>query len=458
MKNKLKIIVMLVVLIALVLCGCLWFMKIKAVPEGVYTTATVKRGDLVATIGATGTIEPEEVVDVGAQVAGLINTFGTDRNGKMIDYGSEVEAGTVLAKIDDSMYAADARQSEAQVQQAKAQVAAAEANLLQLKARLDQAQRDWERARKIGSSDALAVSLYDGYKAAYDGAVANVTAGEAAILQARAAVAQAEAALSRTQLNLGYCVIKSPVKGVIIDRRVNIGQTVVASLNAPSLFLIAKDLKRMQVWVAVNEADIGNIKPGQPVTYTVDAFQGETFKGEVGQVRLNATMSQNVVTYTVEVNTDNSSGKLLPYLTANMQFQVDRRDNVMMVPNAALRWTPQPERIVPDARSVMGKSRHSAGAGMAGGYAQRNAVDAAGTMVPKSTVWVVDGKYVRPVRIRVGITDGTMTEVQGDRLSEGAEVILSEVSTAAGALQNGSNAASSTNSNPFVPQMPGRRR
>jgi HlyD family secretion protein len=224
-----------------------------------------------------------------------------------------------------------------------------------LKAKLNQAERDWQRAQKLGPSDALAQSTYDAYRSAYDTAVANVAVGKAAILQAKASLAQAEAVLRRAQRNLGYCTIKSPVKGVIIDRSVNIGQTVVASLNAPSLFLIAKDLKRMQVWVAVNEADIGKIRPGLPVTFTVDAFPGETFRGEVGKVRLNASMTQNVVTYTVEIVTDNSSGRLLPYLTANVQFELDRRTNVLMVPNAALRWKPSAEQVAPEASETFEK-------------------------------------------------------------------------------------------------------
>ena len=443
----------------LVLASAAWYWSRKAVPAASFSTAAVKQGSLVETISATGTIEPEEVVDVGAQVAGLINAFGTDGNGKTIDYGSEVEAGTVLAKIDDSMYAADASQAAAQLQQAKAGVVSAEAGLQQLKAKLDQAQRDWTRAQAIGPSDALAQSSYDAYRSTYDSAKANVAVGEAAIVQARAAAAQADAAVSRAQLNLGYCVIKSPVKGVIIDRRVNIGQTVVASLNAPSLFLMAKDLRRMQVWVAVNEADIGAIKLGQPVTFTVDAHPGETFQGDVGQVRLNATMSQNVVTYTVEVNTDNSSGRLLPYLTANAQFQVDHRENVLMVPNAALRWVPPPERIAPDARTAPGKGRSATGAAAAGGGASpEGAPEASGPIAPKGTVWVVDGKYVRPVRARVGISDGTMTEVLSDRLAEGTEVVLSEMSAAGRGSTGGSAAPVSTNSNPFIPQLPGRRR
>ena len=186
--------------------------------------------------------------------------------------------------------------------------------------------------------------------------------GKAAIVQAKGTVAQAEATLKRALQNLNYCTIKSPVKGVIIDRRVNIGQTVVSSLNAPSLFLLAKDLNRLQVWVSVNEADIGRIKPGQPVTFTVDAQPGDVFPGKVGKIRLNATMTQNVVTYTVEVDTDNSGGKLLPYLTANVTFIVGERKNVLLVPNAALRWTPQLEQVVAEFRGSPKKAQGARGA------------------------------------------------------------------------------------------------
>ncbi len=459
MKRAVKLVVGVAILV-LVGAGVWWFWNTKKAPVVGFTTAPVKRGSLVATIGATGTVEPEEVVDVGAQVAGLINAFGKDKRGKPIDYGSEIEAGMVLAQIDDSMYAASAAEAAAQVKQANAQVASAEANLDQLKAKLDQAQRDWDRARKIGPSDAMAVSAYDAYKAAFDGAKANVTVGEAAILQARAAVTQAEAAESRAKLNLGYCVIKSPVNGVIIDRRVNIGQTVVASLNAPSLFLLAKDLKRMQLWVAVNEADIGSLKPGQPVTFTVDAYPGQVFQGTVGKVRLNATMTQNVVTYTVEVVTDNSDGRLLPYLTANAQFQVAQHDDVLMVPNAALRWQPQPTMIAPDARTqTRGAGRRSAGAGAPRAEGDKESATGPDAAVTRGTVWVRDGDFVRPVRIKIGITDGTMTEVQSEKLTEGTEVVLSEMMAAArGAPAASGGEATSNAASPFAPQFPSRQR
>ena len=300
-------------------------------------------------------------------MAGQINSFGKDVAGKTVDYGSVVDEGTVLAQIDDSLYAADVAAAQAALAQAKASqdqanasVVRAKADLGQMKAKLDQAQRDWDRAQKLGAGEALAQTQYDAYKSAYEVAKANVAVDEAAIVQAasavvqaKAAVAQAEAVLQRAQRNLGYCTIKSPVKGVIIDRRVNIGQTVVSSLSAPSLFLLAKDLKRMQVWVAVNEADIGQIHPGLPVTFTVDAFPGETFRGEVSKIRLNASMTSNVVTYTVEVITDNSNGRLLPYLTANVKFEIDRRTAVLLVPNAALRWSPQPDQVAPEFRDKL---------------------------------------------------------------------------------------------------------
>ncbi|MCX5685163.1 MAG: efflux RND transporter periplasmic adaptor subunit, partial [Planctomycetota bacterium] len=287
MKTAIKVVVIVILVLGIVgggIYAVYWYMGRNGQGPTLRTVA-VKRGDVVSSIAASGTVEPEEEVDVGAQIAGQILTFGKDKNGKEIDYRSDVEEGTVLAQIDDSLYAADAASAAAQLVQANASVTRAEADLGQMKAKLDQADRDWQRAQKLGPSEALAQSQYDAYKSGYDVAKANVAVGEAAIGQAKGAVAQAEATLQRAKRNLAYCTIKSPVKGVIIDRRVNIGQTVVSSLNAPSLFLIAKDLTRMEVWVQVNEVDIGSIYPGQPVSFTCDTFLGQTFRGEVGKVR-----------------------------------------------------------------------------------------------------------------------------------------------------------------------------
>jgi HlyD family secretion protein len=422
-----------------------WYLQRGNAQTASYRTDQVTRGDLLVSIRATGTVEPEEVVDVGAQVAGQILYFGKDANGKAVDYGSPVEAETVLAKIDDSLYSADEAQAQAQVQSAAATLQRAEADLEQLKAKLQQADRDWRRAQKLGPSEALAQASYDAYQSAYETAAANVAVGRAAILQAKASQAQAEAVLRRAQRNLGYCTIKSPVKGVIVDRRVNIGQTVVASLNAPSLFLIAKDLTRMQVWVAVNEADIGKIHPGLPVTFTVDAFPGETFRGEVGKVRLNASMTQNVVTYTVEIVTDNSNGRLLPYLTANVQFELDRRGNVLMVPNAALRWRPSAEQVAPEFRDAFEKPAARKAKPEAGSSPPSKSPEASAAGTSRAALWAPEGDYVKPIRVRPGLSDGTYTEVQGEGLTEGMNIV-----TGVQVQTNNKDVAT----NPFTPKFP----
>lgn len=434
-SDKKTLIIAAGVLVALVLI--VGFLKRSG--NGVtFRTVPVKRGDLLATISATGTVEPEEVIDIGAQVAGKIIAFGKDKQGKSVDYGSVVEAGTILARIDDALYAADAAAAQAQLEQSKAALQRSEADLGQLKAKLYQAQRDWARAQKLGPSDALSQADYDAAQSAFETAKANLEVGKAAIVQSQKTVKQAEAAYKRARQNLDYCTIVSPVKGVIIDRRVNIGQTVVASLSAPSLFLIAKDLNRLQVWVAVNEADIGHIHPGQPVTFTVDAHPGEVFSGEVGKVRLNANMTQNVVTYTVEVNTDNSNGKLLPYLTANVKFIVGEQHDVLLVPNAALRWVPLAQQIVPEFRESGKKGKGS------GGKAQGKPESDKQEQV-RGVVWVPQGSQVRPIKVKLGLSDGSLTEVASKKLHEGELVVVGEVDKQAG---NGASGGS-----PFAPQL-----
>ena len=379
-----------------------------------FRLAYVTRGDLLINISATGTVEPEEVVDVGAQVAGKIISFGKDNNGKIIDYGSEIEEGIVLAQIDDSTYLSDVQQAEAQLKKSKA-------DLMQMQAKSIQAENDWKRAEILGPSDALSKSSFDSYKAGNETAMANVTA-------AKAQIAIAEAVLAKAKRNLEYCIIKSPVKGVIIDRKVNIGQTVVSSLNAPSLFLIAKDLHRMQVWVSVNEVDIGNIFPGQAVSFTVDSFPGEQFEGKVKKVRLNASMSQNVVSYVVEVETENKDGKLLPYLTANVKFEVSNRQNVLLVPNAALRWTPLPEQILGGEKEYpKGKNEPA-------------------EKTKKGTIWVPEGDYVKPIRINLGKSDSINTEIESNELKENTPVVIGKIE-----ISPTENKDSVTN--PFAPNV-----
>jgi HlyD family secretion protein len=443
MKRFLIAITSVLLLGGLVALGALSYGKHKANPANEFQMTQVKPGDVVSRISATGTLEPEEVIDVGAQVAGLILSFGKDANGKPIDYGSRVEQGTVLARIDTSLYESDVAQSQAALVQAQANVQRAEADLGQLRAKLEQTDRDWKRAQELGPSNALAQTSYDAYKAAYETAKANLAVGEAVVAQSKGAVIQAQAVLEHAQRNLEYCTIVSPVEGVIIDRRVNIGQTVVSSLNAPSLFLIAKNLKRMQVWVSVNEADIGSIHAGQPVTFTVDALPGQTFSGTVAKIRLNATMTQNVVTYTVEVTADNSKDKLLPYLTANVQFEVARRNNVLTVSNAALHWSPQPEQIAPEYRNdPKGNSEKQK---RWGGNAPSEDSATAMSPVRPGLLWLKAENGLRPLRVFAGLSDGSVTEVNGNDLKQGLEVVVGQ--------SRGAVPQPIASTNPFTPQI-----
>jgi HlyD family secretion protein len=460
------------VLFTLVIAGgaALYYGKYwNADPPPSFRTVPVKEGDLTALVSATGTLEPEEVVDVGAQVTGPIASRGTDPKdpSRLIDYDSEVEVGTLLAKVDDTVY-------KAQYDQAEANRLRAQADLGQFRARLAQCEADKKRADGLRPMKAIADADYDVTEANYKAAVANLEVG-------KATVKQSEAALTMAKRNLDYCTIRSPWKGVIIDRRVNVGQTVVSAMSATSLFLIAKDLKRLQVWASVNEADIGRILKGMLVTFTVDAYPGETFQGTVYQIRKNATMTQNVVTYTVVVATDNSDLRLYPYLTANVSFQVEKRRDVLKIPNGVLRWKPRPEQVAPEHRESLlssgkGKGGDRASAAKSPGEAVETKADAAeakeakmpsdpkvaaalkhaakhgGKSVasgagdpkaPKTPVgetakpkahaeygqlWIKDGLWAKPVKVRIGITDGIETEVSGKDLTKDMEVIIGEQS------------------------------
>jgi len=502
-----------------------------------YRSEEAKHETLLASFTATGTLEPEDIIDVGTQVAGQIMEFGKDQNGKLIDYGSEVNAGTELALIDPALYQAKANQSRAmvvvakaasdqavaKVDDAKANVNVAKANLDQAKTNFDHAKRDWDRAQVLSPRQALAPADYDTYRATYETSKAAIVQNEAAAKQAevqvieaaaaaanaKANIGAAEAAAKQDEINLGYTHIVSPVKGVIIDRRVTIGQTVQSSFNTPSLFLLARDLKRMKVWASVNEADIGKVHLGQTVEFAVDAHPGQKFKGSVGLIRLNATMTNNVVTYTVEVLTDNAvefhltdrsfdalraakvpdavvdklaalkdkvfetrdlfttelsktlntdefgryqalvvnnadstNGKLLPYLTANLRFEVDKRDNALTVSNEALRWKPDVKQVVPESRGAFQKA-----------MAKRDASDGgkdtglAGAQT-HGVVWVEQGQFVRPVKVKLGLSDGARTEVIDGDLKEGDVVVTGD------ALITGGDSGS----NPFAPQMFGGKK
>jgi HlyD family secretion protein len=447
MRKSLKI--PIIVALALTLTGAagVWVWHARHANRPLWRTGVVRKGDLRATITATGTVEPEEVVDVGAQVAGQLLEFGKDKDGKTIDYGSKVESNMLLARIDARLYAADVALAKAAVDSDKAGEMQAAANLEQMKAKEVQAEADWKRAQRLGPSEALAPTTYDSYMANYEIAKANVELAKAALVQAKAATVQAEATRDKAQETLDYCTISSPVKGVIVDRRVNIGETVVSSLNTPSLFLIAKDLTRIQVWVSVNEADIGKIQTNQAVTFTVDAFPNRTFHGKVNKVRLNATMTQNVVTYTVEVNTDNTDGRLLPYLTANVLFLTGEVHDAFLALNSALRFRPAPDLVAPASGQADQRSGGAPDSGQRRG--RRGGGDDNTPVQQTGTLWVPEGALVRPIHVNLGLSDGTWTEVQGQGLSDGLTVVL-------GVQTPDMAAEAAPNASPFIPQF--RRR
>ena len=421
--------------------GGTWLLAHQTAPASEFRTSPVEREDLTPTITATGTLEPEEVVDVGAQVDGQIIAFGAEpgQAGKTVDYGSNVDVGSVLAKIDDRLYRFDLENARAEVDSAKATISKAQADLGQMNAKLYQATADWKRIEHLGPDSGVSESERDQYQANRLVAEANVADQKATIDQTKTTLAQDQAALEKAEQNVAYCTITSPVKGTIIDRRMNVGQTVVSAMSAPSLFLIAKDLRRMQVWAAVNEADVGSIHAGQAVEFTVDARPGETFRGTVGKVRYNASMTQNVVTYTVEINTDNDDRKLLPYLTANVKFMLDPRRAAQTVPNAALRWMPRDDQIAPGTAAADDDAAAAQPAAQAGGDALRD----------RGTAWVVAGPgRVRPVRVRVGVSDGSVTEiapVNPSGLPDGSAVVTGEIDPGEVVADGASN--------PFVPQF-----
>jgi HlyD family secretion protein len=372
-----------------------------------FRTADVRRGDVRASVSATGTIEPEEVVDVGVQVAGEVVAFGPDPRGegRTISYGSPVEKGAILAQLNDALY-------KARLDQARANLEKAEADVEQAEVKQRQAERDFDRSRRLLNKGPGMVPLQDAQNSE-----SNYEVSKAAVSVCRSSAAVARANLEEATANLGYTTIRSPVKGVILDRRVNIGQTVVASLNAPSLFLIAKDLSRMEIWASVNETDIGSIHVGQPADFTVGAFPGETFGGAVSQVRLNASMVQNVVTYTVAVSFDNPSGKLLPYLTARVEFEIEAHEAVLLVPKAALRWQPRIEFVAPSEREDYARSLRPRPETILGGPAR-------GEAGGRARIWVQVGEFVRAIPVRTGLSDGVVTEVDGEGVVEGTRAVV----------------------------------
>jgi HlyD family secretion protein len=319
-----------------------WHARHAAADAGGYRTAVVDRGDIRVAISATGTLSAISTVDVGSQISGQVTAV-------LADFNDHVDKDQVLARIDPGTY-------QAQIAQGSAEVGSARANLASAQAALRNAEADYARKSALASQQLVARSDADLARAARDQARAQVAAASAQITQQQASTQTA-------QLNLQRTVIRSPVEGVVVTRTVEPGQTVAASLQAPVLFQIAEDLSKMQILLAVDEADIGQVKAGQQVSFGVDAFPDRQYRGSVQQVRLSATNTNNVITYPVVVAVDNSDRSLLPGMTANAEIEVSRRDDVLRVPNSALRYKPADDADESAATATAAPAAHGAGMG-----------------------------------------------------------------------------------------------
>ncbi|KRG71708.1 RND transporter [Pseudoxanthomonas dokdonensis] len=327
------------------LAGAGWYWKQHAADSGQsgYRTTPVERGNIRVAISATGTLSAISTVTVGSQISGQVTDV-------LVDFNSPVKKDQVLARIDPSSY-------EAQIEQGAASIASAQASLRQYQATLRNAELDYQRKQDLGGRQLVAQSDVDLARASLDQARAQVAAAQAQIRQQTAAT-------QNTRVNLDRTVIRSPVDGVVLTRTIEPGQTVAASLQAPELFTIAEDLAQMKIELAVDESDIGQVKVGQSVSFTADAFADRQFRGKVEQVRLSATTTNNVVTYPVVVTVDNSDGTLLPGLTVNAEIEVSKRDDVLKVANAALRFKPAEDSPLAQAAPASGARADRGGSGI----------------------------------------------------------------------------------------------
>jgi HlyD family secretion protein len=383
-------------------------------------TAEVTRGPIVSAISASGTLEAVTTVQVGTQVSGTIESL-------YADFNSIVKKGQVIARLDPSLF-------QTQVDSARANLVSAEANLQRFQVALDDSRTKARRASELAAKQLIPASDLETAEVAGRSAEAQVRAAEAQLKQARAALTQAEVNLQKT-------VITAPINGIVIGRNVDVGQTVAASLQAPTLFTLAADLSQMQVKASIDESDLGSVKEGQAVAFRVDAYPNRTFEGTIKQVRLNPVVEQNVVTYAAIISASNPALELKPGMTANVSIEVARRDDVLRVPSAALRFRPTAETLAALGQDTAVVQQQPAGAGGRSTTARQAA---------SGTVWLFDGR-LHPAQVRTGVTDGVYTEIVGGSIQEGT--VLATRVDAAPANQSAGAAASS----PLLPQNQRRR-
>jgi HlyD family secretion protein len=448
MKKKLVIGAVILVIIAGAILGFSLLKKGK-VKGPQYRTETVVKGDIESLVVTSGTINPVDIIDIGSQVSGKIVKL-------YADFNSQVKAGQVVAELDQEMLKSKVEQNQASYQ-------SRQASLEQAKVNLENAKKKWDRTQDLFGRSLVSFEEKETAEANYIGAKVNLQTTDASL-------AQQKAALDQSRVDLSYAIIRSPIDGTVITRSVNLGQTVAASLQAPVLFKVASDLSKMQVKCSVDEADIGRVKEGQAVRFTVDAFQGEVFNGAIRQVRNSPTTTQNVVTYETIIDTTNPDLKLKPGMTATVSIITGQAKAVVKVPNVALRFTPnlKPEelqKILADARAAMqgqrqgqpgqpevkteegaarsgerqGRGQGQNGQRQGGGQGARmgEGVEMTPEMIQRiaqararrggGQVWIQDetGK-IKPIFLRTGVTDNSYSELLSGELKEGMKVILGE--------------------------------
>ena len=377
-------------------------------------TAAVARGSVVQSVEATGTLEAVTTVDVGTQVSGTIKAL-------YADYNSQVRKGQVIAQLEPSLFATQVEQARATVQRLQAEVDSAKVHVEDTRVKLRRAQ-ELTAKQLIPPTD-------------LETAEANARQAEASLKAAQAQVVQGRASLRNNEVNLGHTTITAPIDGIVISRSVDVGQTVAASMSAPTLFVLAQDLRQMQVNARVDESDIGRIQRGQKVEFRVDAYPDETFTGTVKQVRLEPVVEQNVVSYVTVIDVPNPDLELKPGMTANVTIEIARADEVLRVPNAALRFRPTTEVFTALGQQAP-EPRVAGGSGVARG----------------AGVWVLrDGRLMR-VPVETGINDGTTTAVSGGGLQEGAQIVT------AVAAQSATASTRQGTGSPLIPQRPNRNR
>jgi HlyD family secretion protein len=407
-----------------------------------YRLGTVEQGNIQQTVSATGALSAVKTVQVGTQVSGQVAAI-------FADFNDRVTKGQLLARIDPTLQEQAVRDAQAQLERTQAQ--------------LRQAQQEYDRNAPLARDKFISASEF--------GTV------QVNLSVAQAAVKSAEVTRDRARQNLAYTNIYAPISGVVVERNVDVGQTVAASLSAPQIFLIAQDLSQMQILASVDESDISSIKEGQPVQFTVQSYPGRNFTGTVDQVRLQSKTTDNVVSYTAVVTLMNADGKLLPGMTATVEFITGSATGVLTVPNAALRFKPTAEELAASGLPATagadssrrggartgattsagadagggfgGRAGGTGGAGATAGAGARTRRTGSGTGGGPGTIWTLDAtKKLRPIRVRIGLADGQRTQVTGKDLAAGTPVIIGTATAATAA-------SPSPTSNPLTPQRGG---